>query len=566
MNDQTDTQLLCAYAENRSEAAFGELVRRHMDLVYSAALRMVCDSHLAEDVTQGVFVALAKNADQLTNHPVLSGWLHRTAQNIAAQTVRTDVRRRNREQEAAAMKELLSANPDASWAEVSPQLDAALGDLSEPDRDAILLRYFERKSAKDMGLLLGISDEAAQKRVNRAVDRLRDNFAQRGVTIGAGGLVLLISAHGVQAAPVGLALTITTAATLGGSAVTAATTTAATTTIQTIAMTTFQKIAVTTALTAALGVLIYENHQNSALREQYAATQKLQTELTAQVQGLQRERDDALQQQAALREELAALKKAQPQTEVLRLRGEVGVLKRDNETIAKKTPMSKLTASPEARKLIREQQKMGMGAIFGELSKNTLKLDEENLGKFNDLLADYIMENIDITTQALQDKSSRNEIDHLFKAQEAALNDKVLALLGQEGLNQFQDYSRNLLGSLTAQQFEGSLNGDKEAKAQKKTQLAQLMQEETQAALIAAGLPANYPTVPILNFRNIASEQQAEANLKMMDGIFDRVTARSTGFLDEKELTKLQEFRTKALENNRTILQMNRQMMAPIAQ
>ena len=97
MNDQTDAQLLRAYAENHSEQAFGELVHRHVDLVYSAALRMVCDSHLAQDVAQAVFVALAKSASQLSERTVLSGWLHRTARNLAAQTVRTDVRRRVRE-------------------------------------------------------------------------------------------------------------------------------------------------------------------------------------------------------------------------------------------------------------------------------------------------------------------------------------------------------------------------------------------------------------------------------------------------------------------------------------
>src|SRR5262245_31225449 len=105
---------------------------------------MVCDAHLAQDVTQAVFIALAKNAAQLTNRPILSGWLHRTAQNIAAQTVRTDVRRRAREQEAAAMNELLSATPDASWEQLAPHLDAALGELDESGRDALLFRYFER--------------------------------------------------------------------------------------------------------------------------------------------------------------------------------------------------------------------------------------------------------------------------------------------------------------------------------------------------------------------------------------------------------------------------------------
>src|SRR5215510_9787338 len=107
MNSRSDQQLLRDYTERRSEAAFGELVRRHVDFVYSAALRMVCDAHLAEDVTQSVFVALAKNASQLADCLVLSSWLHRTAQNIAAQTVRTDVRRRHREQEAVAMNQFL---------------------------------------------------------------------------------------------------------------------------------------------------------------------------------------------------------------------------------------------------------------------------------------------------------------------------------------------------------------------------------------------------------------------------------------------------------------------------
>ena len=230
------------YAERRSEAAFAELVRRHVDFVYSAALRMVRDAHLAEDVTQGVFVALAQNARQLTDRPVLSGWLHRTAQNLAAKAVRTDVRRRAREQEAAAMNELLSAEPDAVWEHIAPHLDAALGELSEPDRDALLLRYFERKSAREMAQTLGISDDAAQKRVSRAVERLREFFAKRGVTVGASGLVVVISANAVQAAPVGLAVTISTAAALAGTTIA---TTATATATKAIAMTTLQKTLIT---------------------------------------------------------------------------------------------------------------------------------------------------------------------------------------------------------------------------------------------------------------------------------------------------------------------------------
>jgi len=214
VNRLTDQQLLRDYTRRRSEAAFTELVRRHVDFVYSAALRMVRDTHLAEDVSQGVFVALAHNARQLADRPVLSGWLHRTAQNLAANAVRSEVRRRAREQKAAAMNELTAAEPEAVWEHIAPHLDAALGELSEPDRDALLLRYFERKSAREMAQTLGVSDDAAQKRVSRAVERLREFFAKHGITVGASGLAVAISANAVQAAPVGLAATISTAAAL----------------------------------------------------------------------------------------------------------------------------------------------------------------------------------------------------------------------------------------------------------------------------------------------------------------------------------------------------------------
>src|SRR5437773_5961142 len=265
MNNLTDQQLLRDYTGRRSEAAFAELVRRHVDFVYSAALRMVRDAHLAEDVTQSVFVALAQNARQLTNRAVLSGWLHRTAQNLAANAVRSDVRRRAHEQEAAAMNELLSDETEAVWERIAPHLDAALVELSEADRDALLLRYFECKSARVMAQTLGVSDEAAQKRVSRAVERLREFFAKRGVTVGASGLVVVMSANAVQAAPIGLALTISTAAAVTGATVAAAATATAT---KAIAMTTLQKALIAATLAVVVGAGIYEARQAATLQRQ----------------------------------------------------------------------------------------------------------------------------------------------------------------------------------------------------------------------------------------------------------------------------------------------------------
>ena len=324
MNHLSDSQLLCGYLERRSEEAFVELVRRYVDFVYSAALRMVRDTHLAEDVTQAAFVALAQNAPQLTDRPVLSGWLHRTAQNLAAKTVRSDVRRRAREQEAAAMNDLLATESAADWQRVAPHLDTALGELSEADRDALLLRYFEGKSAREMARILGTSEEAAQKRVHRAVDRLREVFAKRGVAVGASGLVVVISANAVQAAPVGLALTISTAAVLAGTTIA---TTATATATKAIVMTTLQKTLVTATIAAAVGTGIYEARQATNLREQNISFKQQQASFAERIQQMERERDDATNRLASLTDEVAKMKSNN--AELLRLRGEVARLRQD---------------------------------------------------------------------------------------------------------------------------------------------------------------------------------------------------------------------------------------------
>ena len=319
------------YAERQSEAAFAAIVRRYVDLVYSAALRLSCDADTAKDVTQGVFVALAQNAQQLADRPALAGWLHTTARNLSAKTIRSDARRRVREQEAVGMNRLLSANPDASWEHIAPHLDEALGELSEPDRDAVLLRYFKNHDLRTVGATLGISDDAAQKRVSRAVERLREFFSKRGVTVGASGLAVVISSNAVQAAPVGLALTISTAAVLTG---TTLATTATVTATKAIAMTALQKTIVTATIAALAGVGIYEARQASQLREQVQTLQQQQALSPAQIQQSQNERDDATNRLATLAEELA--KSNSNSLELLRLRGEVGVLRQQTKDAEEK--------------------------------------------------------------------------------------------------------------------------------------------------------------------------------------------------------------------------------------
>jgi RNA polymerase sigma factor (sigma-70 family) len=336
MNGLTDQELLGDYAEERSEAAFTQLARRHVDLVYSAALRMVRNEHLAEDVTQGVFLALVQNARRLRNRRALPGWLHHTTQHLAANAVRAEVRRRVREQEAAAMNELIATQSDPSWELIAPYLDAALGELSEADRDAVLLRYFENKSLREVGHALGTSDDTAQKRVSRAVERLREFFAKRGVTAGASGLIVVISANAVQAAPVGLAVTISTAAALGGTTITGTATATAT---QAIAMTSLQKAIVVTALAVALGTGIHQARETSALRTQLQTIEQQQRPLTEQIGQLTSKRDEAARSLAGLRE---ALRMSADNRDLLRLRAEAARLRSTGET---KDPVAAMVES-----------------------------------------------------------------------------------------------------------------------------------------------------------------------------------------------------------------------------
>ncbi|MDB6026554.1 MAG: hypothetical protein JWM68_2777 [Verrucomicrobiales bacterium] len=286
---------------------------------------MVRDAHLAQDITQAVFVALSQNASDLADRTVLAGWLYRTAQNLAANAVRSDVRRRAREHEAGVMNELLSSDSDSTWDHIAPHLDSALGELNDAERDALLLRYFQRKSAREMAQALGVSDEAAQKRVGRAVERLRELFAKRGVTVGASGLVVILSANAVAASPIGLSTTVTAAAALAGK-------TFATTATTAIAMTTLQKSLITVALVAAIGTGLYEASRVAEQQKELRALVQRQAPLTGQVDQLTRERDDFARQLTTLRNDNERLHR--DTEELLKLRGEVARLRNASHEIA----------------------------------------------------------------------------------------------------------------------------------------------------------------------------------------------------------------------------------------
>lgn len=551
-------QLLAEYAETGSEPAFRELTSRYVDLVHSAALRLVNgDLHLAQDVAQTVFADLARLARSLSSDVMLGGWLHRHTCFVASKTMRAERRRAARERQAVEMN-AIEDHSAANLALVAPILDEAINQLNAEDRTAILLRFFEQQDFQSVGVALGSNEEAARKRVDRALGKLESHLRHRGVALPAVALGSTLAASAVSAAPVGLAVSISTIAIAGtaGSGIT-------TITILKIMSMTKLKVGIITAVVAA-GVSIPWVMQHDTQTKLNAANEALrqQTEQREQLSA-ENARLAKLSSQVA---STPAVSTNSPSLELLRLRGEVARLRQEVMSERQRTngpsALSGIKADPAMWKMIRDQQKVGMASIYSDFAKK-LNLPTEDREKFTDLLADNVMENIDHIAAVLEKGMSPAEMETVFAGQEAALLEKVQAMFGQDGLAQYQEYTRQLLSGITAEQFKGKLTGEKEEQEAKSRQLYGVMQEQTQQILASAGLPADFQVVPMLNFRNIASETEAEKNLKLIDDVYGRTIAKVGSFLSPEEIEKFGEFRKSVISGNRMTLTMNRKMMAP---
>src|SRR2546428_5633816 len=198
-----DSVLLERYATGRSQEAFAQVVRRYAGVVYASARRQVRDAHLVEDVTQAVFITLAKKAHAVPPGVVLSGWLL-TATRYAASNARViRSRRRRHETRAAEMARTVVEHDTrgADWEGIEGALDKALAELPPVYRDAVALRYFEGRSLAQVAEALRVTEDAGKQRVSRAVRRLRAALMSRGVAVPAAALGANITAHAVEAAP-----------------------------------------------------------------------------------------------------------------------------------------------------------------------------------------------------------------------------------------------------------------------------------------------------------------------------------------------------------------------------
>jgi len=310
-----DCDLLREYALQGCETAFAELVKRHSNLVFAAALRQTGNPHAAEEVAQRVFVLLAQKAHHVAKDRIATGWLYLTTCKVASEHRRAERRRVIREQEAAAMQS--ESQLQQQWEVIAPQLDAAMAGLGDYDRQAVLLRYFDNKSFHEIGRLLAISDDTAQKRVSRALEKLRVLLGRRGVCVSASVLAVCLTQSAAQAAPSAVAASLLANAVLVTKTAAPSTLTFKTLTLMTASQT---KMLITAGLAAlaATGVLVHQARQQTHLKQQ-------QAQLTALIQQAETNRAHLSEQVETEQTPSPELQRAD--TEMTRLRGNLAQLR-----------------------------------------------------------------------------------------------------------------------------------------------------------------------------------------------------------------------------------------------
>jgi RNA polymerase sigma factor (sigma-70 family) len=442
----SDTDLLRQYVEERSEGAFAQLVSDHINLVYSAALRETNgDRALAEDLVQAVFTELASKSSRLLNHPSLGGWLYTTVRHLAANLRRAEQRRRRREEEVQTMSELLSNDaPDQIWHQIRPVLDDVLHELHETDRDAVVLRFLQNRSLRDVGAALGLQENAARMRVDRALDKLRGLLKRRGITSTLTGLSAALALGAITPAPEALATTVASAALATGAV-------ASSTTLTFMKLMSITKAGLFGALVVAgIAVPAWQQTRLQKVRSENSQLRMQQTELGSQQTELATLRNevDRLRKIDADQTELARLRQwqAQAEPELLRLRGMAGVARRANaeaETLraqlarqaseAGSNPIS--GAMADAMQLAMEQQ------VEGRLSrlKASLNLTPEQERSAREILARQAQAMSAGMQQAFSGKFDKEELARLGK-NAGNPDEQIKALLDQDQKAAYPNY------------------------------------------------------------------------------------------------------------------------------
>jgi RNA polymerase sigma factor (sigma-70 family) len=482
MSVMDDSELLREYALDHSEEAFASLVSRYVDMVYSTALRQVGNHHQAEEVAQAVFVILARKAAALSSATVLAGWLFRTTRLTAANHLRAEIRRTRREQEAFMQSNLNEERGDL-WREVAPLLNDAIAGLRERDRNAIVLRFLQGKDYKSVAAAMGATEEAAQMRVGRALEKLRRLFAKRGVVLTATALGGVMAAHGIQAAPLGLAASVTVGA-LQGTTLAASTMTLAKGTLNIMAWTKL-KLAVGAGVVI---LLAYQYRQNTVqaqrlvaaretlqgARSGFAAQESRVAELEQQANAITETRREQEQALAQLRARRAAnAKAAAPGPAATRL---------------PTTLLAATMADPAARESLREQLVGNARNRWAPVVKE-LKLTDDVAEKLYRITADWGMKNVEAVVAFTEGRMAAEAAVQAGAEAEQGATNQVRSLVGVENAARLEEGGRSFPARSLADQFDHQL-GFFGLKAEQRQRLRELF--ATVPDEVAQGLAGDF--------------------------------------------------------------------------
>jgi RNA polymerase sigma factor (sigma-70 family) len=539
-----DGQLLHQYTRERSEAAFGELVARHIDLVYSVALRVAGgDSHLAQDVTQSVFLDLARKALGLPRNAILAGWLYRHAWFTAAKSVRAERRRKTREQTAMEMR-VLDDNTGSPWELIAPHLDESLNQLSASDRDAIVLRFFKRQDFRVIGTALGVSEDAAQKRVSRALEKLRGVLSKRGATLTATALASALTAEAVVAAPAGLAISVTATALAGAATVG---TGLSLTTIKTLAMTKLQISVVGVILMAGLATPLLLQHQS--LKRMREESNRL------------REETVSLQQQTSQMDQLAAenqrlsnllaraggsqTPKPEQLGELLRLRGEATRLRANAQADSKAAnPMVEMLKSPAGKEMMKASMRVEGLAVARSYAKlfADLHLTPEQTASMKDLMINRTMASADMITAAMSGQADSAQLlaqAVQVKAEQAAIDGQIKQLLGDDNYAQYHAYGKTLSERMVVTQVADQLaDSPRAVGADQEQQLFDAMVEERQNFKFTTDF--SDPSKLKGDVASYYTEDNKQRYLQELEQLSQRYLARAQSILSPDQLAAFQ--------------------------
>jgi RNA polymerase sigma factor (sigma-70 family) len=447
---QGDAQLLRLYAGERSEAAFAELVRRHVNLVYSAALRQLGgDAHAAEDVTQAVFTDLARKAEVVAGREVIASWLYTSTRYTATNVRRARGRRIKHETEAELMRAIES--PSATeWERLRPLVDDVMHELNERDRGAVVLRFFEGRPFAEIGEACGLTEDAARMRVERALEKLRALLARRGVTSTSAALSVALMSHSAVAAPAGLAASVTGAALAGAAAGGAAMSGVAAVgavTFMSMAKITVAGLVVAGGL-AGIGFGLYSSRQAEAASERVAGMAREADAWQAKVKASEARAEQAetrARESEARATSVRTASAAKPVTngqapaasEVANAKMKIEATKAKLDVLV--AEKMTLMTNPELQRTRLEVDRLGMGLRFSQLYRN-LNLTPDQIARFEARWVESRQEGADILAAA--------------RANGIAPDDPALRTLANQGKEKFENDMRAILGEAGYADFQ----------------------------------------------------------------------------------------------------------------